>query len=302
MYDFLANPITLFLTGAVFVLLAAVLTLGKKVTYYRTNVKKLEKVISDQESSGKMLIRRDLELTRANEKLSKLDKDKSEFISIAAHQLRTPLSGVKWTLNMVLGGTLGHITTEQKSFLMKCYESNERMIILINDMLGADRINSDKVKYRFAPTQIIDLVDSVLFEILSAISKKEIQVSFIGNNRDLPKVMIDTEKMRAVLQNLIENAVKYTFNKGKIEISFKAEGNFVELSIKDSGIGIPPEDKEKIFKRFFRAQNAMKVETDGSGLGLYIAKGIVEKHGGKIWLESKLGQGTTLYFTVPIAK
>src|SRR3990167_5445947 len=106
---------------------------------------KLSKALADQDRSAKMLIRRDLELTRANERLHELDQTKSNFISIVAHQLRTPLSGVKWTLNMVLSGSLGSLSTEQKSFLMKCYESNERMIILINDMLGADRIDSEKL-------------------------------------------------------------------------------------------------------------------------------------------------------------
>ena len=106
---------------------------------------KLSKALADQDRSAKMLIRRDLELTRANERLHELDQAKSNFITIVAHQLRTPLSGVKWTLNMVLSGSLGSLSTEQKSFLMKCYESNERMIILINDMLGADRIDSEKL-------------------------------------------------------------------------------------------------------------------------------------------------------------
>lgn len=247
-----------------------------------------------------MLIRRDLELTRANEKLHELDKAKSNFISIVAHQLRTPLSGVKWTLNMVLSDTLGKITTEQRSFLMKCYESNERMIVLINDMLGADRIDSDKMKYNFVPTQIFDLMDNVLFEMTSVIAKKKLQMSYLHKDRSLPQVLIDTEKMRAVVQNLLENAIKYTPDGGRIEIDFQAVDGFLQVSIKDSGIGIPEEDKKNIFNRFFRAKNAIKVETDGSGLGLYIAKGIVEKHGGKIWFDSKIGTGSAFYFTVPI--
>ena len=108
--------------------------------------------------------------------------------------------------------------------------------------------------------------------------------------------------MRAVLQNILENAIKYTQMEGKVEISFEVQGDFVQISVKDSGIGIPEEDKKNIFNRLFRAKNALKVEPNGSGLGLFIAKGIIEKHGGRIWFDSKVGSGTTFSFTVPVAK
>lgn len=276
--------------------------LEEHIAINKHQVEDLARLNKELNTGTTLLIRRDLELSRANERLKSLDEAKSEFVSVAAHQLRTPLSGVKWTMNMVLSGILGPLNTEQKSFLMKCYESNERMILLINDMLGADRVDSDKLKYHFVPTQISDLLDNVLFEMTSLIAKKKLQIAFVHKDRNLPQVNIDTEKMRAVLQNLLENTVKYTPDGGKIEMDFQVAGEFVQMSIKDSGIGIPEEDKKNIFKRFFRAKNAVKVETDGSGLGLFIAKGIVEKHGGKIWFESSLGQGTTFNFTIPISK
>jgi len=264
---------------------------------------KLSKALADQDRSAKMLIRRDLELTRANERLHELDQAKSNFITIVAHQLRTPLSGVKWTLNMVLGETLGVLTDEQKSFLMKCYESNERMILLINDMLNADRIDSGKLKYEIAPIQIFDLIDNVLFEMISTVSQKGLKISFANNkDRNLPKVAVDPEHMRAVVQNLLENAVKYTLDGGSIDIGFEPDKDFMKVSITDTGIGIPKGEEKNIFNRFFRATNALKVQTDGSGLGLFIAKGIIEKHGGKIWFESEVGRGTTFHFTIPIFK
>jgi len=278
------------------------LVFRRKSASHIADLDKLQKAIAEQENSAKMLIRRDLELTRANEKLHELDQSKSNFISIVAHQLRTPLSGVKWTLNMVLSGTLGSLSIEQKSFLMKCYESNERMIILINDMLGADRIDSEKLKYHLVPTQILDLMDNVLFEMTSLISKKKLQMSFVNKDRSLPQVLIDTEKMRAVLQNLLENAVKYTPDGGKVEINYKVVGDFIQVTIRDTGIGIPEDERKNIFNRFFRAKNAVKIETDGSGLGLFIAHGIIEKHGGKIWFESNQEGGTAFHFTIPISK
>ncbi|MSR87936.1 MAG: HAMP domain-containing histidine kinase [Candidatus Zambryskibacteria bacterium] len=289
--------------GILFILsfLLQVFIFRKKLKNGQADIGKLQGILVDQQNSARLLIRRDLELQRANEKLRELDLTKSNFISIAAHQLRTPLSGVKWTLNMVLKETLGQIGTEQKSFLMKCYESNERMIVLINDMLNADRIDSNKIKYNFLPIQISDLMDDVLFEMTAFISKKKLHMSYAHKGSVFPKVLIDKEKIRGVLQNLLENSIRYTLEEGYVEIDFKEVDQFLRVSIKDSGIGIPEEEQKNIFNRFFRAKNAFKTETDGSGLGLYIAKGVVEKHGGKIWFESREGEGSTFYFTIPIA-
>ncbi len=304
---FVFHHLTVLDRAVLLIILTAVLYLSYRVTIspyidgMKSQLDTLYKITDESIKASHMLIRRDLDLTRANEKLHELDQAKSNFISIIAHQLRTPLSGIKWTLNMVVSESLGPLNNEQKSFLMKCYESNERLILLINDMLGADRIDSEKIKYHFVPTQIFDLVDNVLFELTSIIKNKDLKVAFTNKDRKLPQVSIDPEKMRAVIQNLLENAVKYTPLNGTIEIGFEEKEGFIQVSINDSGVGIPEKDKKNIFNRFFRASNAVKVQTDGSGLGLFIAKGIIEKHGGKIWFESKVGEGTTFYVTIPIS-
>lgn len=251
---------------------------------------------------AKGLVRRDFELAQANEELRQLDLLKSEFVTVAAHQLRTPLSGLKWALDMFLRGDAGTLTSEQRNILLKSYENNDRMIRLVNDLLSVDRIDSGKLEYHFVPTQILEVMEDVLFEMTPSISKKKLEMSSVNKDRNLPQVPIDTEKMRSVLQNLLENAVKYTPLGGKVEINFQVVGGFVRISIKDSGIGILEEDKKNVFKRFFRAKNAVKVVPDGTGLGLFIAKGIIEKHGGKIWFESNVEGGTTFHFTLPIAK
>ena len=152
------------------------------------------------------------------------------------------------------------------------------------------------------PTQISDLLDNILYEMLPSANKKNLHIEFSNKNQNLPKVYIDSEKMRAVLQNLLENAIKYTPEGRKVEIDFQVVGELVQISIKDSGIGIPEEDKKNIFKRFFRAKNAAKMEKNGSGLGLSMSQGIVEKHGGKLWFESKVEEGSIFSFTIPIAK
>jgi signal transduction histidine kinase len=260
----------------------------------------LKNLLGEQERGAKMLIRRDLELTRANEKLQEIDKIKSDFISVAAHQLRTPLSGMKWTLSMLINGDMGPLNNDQKTFLMKSYESNTRMITLVNDMLVADGIQSGRVHYGFRHIDMIDLLDNVLFEVSPNASKRNILIEYKNKFENLPQAYVDPESMRAVLQNLLENAIKYTIEGGKVMIDVKKEKDHLLVSIADSGIGIPRDQQKNVFTKFFRARNAVKRETDGSGLGLYIAKTTIEKNGGTIWFESAEDKGTTFYFTVPL--
>ena len=266
----------------------------------KKKLNKLEANASEYSIGTKLLIRRDLELSRANEKLQQLDEVKSNFISVVAHQLRTPLSGIKWTLSMLLNGDMGLLNNDQKTFLMKSYESNTRMITLVNDMLVADGIQSGRVHYGFKHTDIIDLMDNVLFDVNPVASKKNISIKYKSKFENLPQVYVDPETMRAVVQNLLENAIKYTIEGGKIMIDVENDGNNLTISIADNGIGIPNEQQKNVFNKFFRASNAIKQETDGSGLGLFIAKSIVEKNGGRIWFESSEGQGSTFYFTLPL--
>lgn len=270
---------------------------------YARKAATLEALTQEQEQGARLLVRRDLELTRANERLRKLDEIKSGFISVVAHQLRTPLSGVKWTINLLLSGDMGTLTTEQRTFLMKAYESNDRMIGLVNDMLGADRIDSGKARYLFRSVQLADIIDNVLFELLPQANAKGLAIRFSPRPERLPQVHADPEKIRAVLQNLLENSVKYSRPNGVIEVGLRAEnGEEVRVWVRDDGIGIPKDQQKSIFERFFRAQNAIKAETEGSGLGLFIVKSIIERHGGRTWFESEEGRGVTFYFTVPVEK
>lgn len=274
-----------------------------RVVYELADVAKVEAMLGETERATQLLIRRDVELTRANERLRKIDEIKSGFISVVAHQLRTPLSGVKWTINLLLNGDMGPLATEQRTFLMKAYESNDRMISLVNDMLGADRIESGKVRYVFSPVPLPDVVDNVLFELLPQSNAKGLAIHFSSRPENVPRVHADAEKLRAVFQNLLENAIKYSRSGGTIELGMKPENHDeVLVSIKDDGIGIPREQQKNIFERFFRAQNAVKVETEGSGLGLFIVKSIIERHGGRIWFESEEGKGVTFFFTLPVDK
>ncbi len=273
----------------------------EQITRESAQVGRLEELTKEFDKSAKLLVRRDLELTIANEKLTQLDKMKSEIISVVAHQLRTPLSAVKWTLKMLLDKDAGDINKEQSDLLAKGFESNERMILLINDMLAVDRLESGKLKYTFIPVQFEDLVQDMIRSLLPLATQKKIRVEFTSSKELLPKIKIDPDKMRDVLQNLIDNAIKYTKNESTVFVGVAMEGEEeLHFWVKDSGIGIPEGEKDKIFSRFYRAENAMHTATEGSGLGLFIAQSVVKRHGGKVWFESVEGSGTTFHVLLPL--
>lgn len=228
-----------------------------------------------------------------------IERMKGEFVSLAAHQLRTPLSAIKWTMKMLIDGDLGDINKEQKEFLEKTYSSNERMIKLINDLLNVTRIEEGRYLYKPVLTNLEPVVRSVLKLYKEEFEKRNLRLEFKKPEENLPWVMLDAEKIKLAIQNLIENAVRYTPSGGLVTASLKCGKNEVELSVKDNGVGIPKDQQERIFTKFFRADNVVRMDTEGSGLGLFIAKNIVEAHGGKIWFESKKDKGATFYFSLP---
>ena len=232
-----------------------------------------------------------------------VEKMKTEFVTIAAHQLRTPLSAIKWTIRMLADGDLGELNKGQKEFLDKIYFSNERMISLINDLLDVTRIEEGRYTYNLVQTSFADLVQKTITIHEDEFKKKNIKLSF-NRPSALPKSKIDVEKMSLVLQNFFDNAVKYTKENGEVIISLEhnKKENEVIFSMKDTGIGIDQNEKNRIFTRFFRGANALRVETEGSGLGLYIAKNIIEAHHGKCWFESEMNKGSVFSFSLPVEK
>jgi PAS domain S-box-containing protein len=227
-----------------------------------------------------------------------IDRMKTEFISIAAHQLRTPLSSIKWVIKMVLSGDAGDLNEEQAELLDKGYKSNERMIGLVNDMLDVSRIEEGRFGYDFAVENFTETLDIIIETLSSQISEKHIKFK-VDKPKKLPKVEMDKKKMSLVLQNLLENAVKYTPEYGRIEVILEPGEKFLRVRVKDNGVGIPAEDQAKLFSKFFRANNVIRMQTEGSGLGLFIVKNIIQKHGGDITFTSEEGKGTEFAFTLP---
>jgi two-component system sensor histidine kinase VicK len=229
-----------------------------------------------------------------------VERMKTEFVSITAHQLRTPLSAIKWTLNMLLGGDLGKITKEQREFIGKTYQSNERMISLINDLLSVTRIEEGRYVYNPVLSNMTKLVQSLIDQCKDQLGARNINLEFEKPKKELPQVLIDVEKINLAVQNLLDNAIRYNRLGGSIKISLKSNKKEIQFSIKDSGVGIPKKQEKRIFTKFFRASNVMRMETEGSGLGLFIVKNIIEAHKGRIWFKSKEGKGTTFHFTLPV--
>ncbi len=276
---------------------------SKEFLELHNNISNLLKELQiEKKSVDKKVIERTEELTLANKRLSELDKVKTEFISVAAHQLRTPLSAIKWTLSILIDESSENLTTEQQSLLRKGYESNERAINLINKMLVVARIESGKMEYDLTFIHIEDLIDATLLDFTGHTKKWEIKLMFEKPKNQLPYINVDPEKIRSVIDNLIENAIFYSKKGGEITLFATNYQDFIKVSVKDNGIGIPMPQQLGIFNKFFRADNAIKTKTDGSGLGLFIAKNIIERHGGEIGFESEENIGTTFYFTLPIAK
>jgi signal transduction histidine kinase len=242
-------------------------------------------------------------LQEENKRLIKLNSVKTDMVSVSAHQIRTSLSALKWIISMFLNGDLGKLNAEQENLMKKAYEGNDRAISIASELLLANKTEDiTEKKYNFEEVDITELIDSSIFDFFGEASTKEIEIIFLKPEKKLPPVCADKEKIRVVIQNLLENAIKYSNNRDKVFVALRKNNGLVEISVKDTGVGISEEGKKKIFEKFYRDQQAQKKEATGTGIGLFISKKIVEEHGGKIWFESTENKGSTFFFTIPIYK
>ena len=227
-----------------------------------------------------------------------IDEMKSEFISTTSHQLRTPLSSMKWFLEMMINGDTGALNDKQKEVVADIYNSNERIIALVNDLLDVSRIESGKMRPEPTPTNLVEFITSMLVDLKAQFAKHSQEFVF-EHPEALPRIPVDPKLIWQILQNLLSNASKYTPEKGKITLALSLEPENILVKVADNGLGIPEFQKHRLFEKFFRADNVNK--SDGTGLGLYISRKIVETSGGKLWFESTEGKGSTFYFTIPVA-
>ena len=224
---------------------------------------------------------------------------KIDFVSIAAHQLRTPLSVLKWVFSLFSEEAGGKMSLAQKELIKKGELSTRRMINLVNDLLNVSRIEEGKFDFVFGQVFIEELIKKWIKEEGGKTKEKDIKLTFEKPEEKLPAIKADEEKLSLAFQNLIENALNYTNKGGRVRISLKYDMTNLIVEIEDSGIGIPKKQLDMLFTKFFRGENAIKLQTDGSGLGLFIAKNIIESHGGKIKVESEEGKGTKVTVSLP---
>ena len=241
-------------------------------------------------------------LQAAYVKLEELDKAKSEFISIASHQLRTPLTAIMGYVSMVLEGTYGRVTPKAKAPLENVFKSSGRLIKLVNDLLSLSRIEAGKMKLDIREISIEEVIEDVIEELKIETDKKKLYLRFKKPKSSLSRIFIDKEKIRDVVLNIIDNAIRYT-NSGGIEVRVEPTGTDLDIIISDTGEGMTQEELLKLFESFSRGAAGTKEYTEGAGLGLYIAKRFVELHKGKIWAESEgKGKGSVFHLRLPVSQ
>ncbi|MBI2573977.1 MAG: HAMP domain-containing histidine kinase [Candidatus Wildermuthbacteria bacterium] len=250
-------------------------------------------------------------ITNSFERLAEANRMKSEFVSIVSHQLRSPLSNVKWAIEFLLSGRAGAIEQLQVGYFEILKENSARMLNLVNDLLQVSRLDQGTLSFEKKSFSFADMAQDVLREFAAVIKASNISVTVEGE-QNLPLATSDPFRVRQVLVNLLDNAIRYSAKpassvprdgqeRNSIRIRYFAQGKHLRVEIQDNGVGIREEDQPHIFQKFFRSSNALRHETQGSGLGLYIAKSIIERAGGEIGFQSEEHKGSTFWFTVPVA-
>jgi signal transduction histidine kinase/DNA-binding response OmpR family regulator len=244
------------------------------------------------------------ELERANQGLRKIDEIKSEFVAVASHELRTPLAAIKNAVQLMLQGRTGEINENQAKFLLMAERNINRLTSILNNLLDLSRIESGKIGLQFEEIDIREPIEFVLSSLKPQADGKSVQLN-VEVEKDLPSVYGDRAKVEQILTNLVGNAIKFTLQGGTISVlaaPYHGDGNMVAISVRDSGIGIPEDQLEKVFEKFYQVEGSLHRTVSGTGLGLAITKGLVEANHGKIWVESEVGKGSTFTFTLPISK
>lgn len=243
-------------------------------------------------------------------KEKEVDRAKTEFVSLASHQLRTPLSSINWYTEMLLAGDAGAVNEKQHDFLMEIAIGNQRMVELVNALLNVSRLELGTFIIESEPTNVTEIIESVVDELKPEILHKKLVVNKKYSDTIPVEYTADRKLFRIIMQNLLSNAIKYTPEGGHVDVTAqtvsagedfggrRVEEDSLAFSVSDSGIGIPDDQKNNIFSKMFRANNARETETEGTGLGLYIIKSIIAQSGGAVWFESHVDRGTTFYVTL----
>lgn len=241
-------------------------------------------------------------LSITNEELKRLDSSKSEFISIASHQLRTPLTAIKGFLSLILEGSYGKISPQIEDVINKVYAANGHLVELVENLLNVSRIDSGRIQYQFAPADITEIIRDLADSMTIIAKGRGLTLSFAYPEQSIEPFAMDASKIREVISNLVDNAIKYT-KEGGVSVSLERRGDTVRIIVSDTGMGIDPADVRQIFQKFRRGDGAGKVDVSGTGLGLYVAKAFIEAHQGKILVHSDgAGKGSRFIVELPFRK
>jgi len=248
------------------------------------------------------LKQRNQALHAANAELQRLDELKSIFVSVAAHELRTPLTSILGYLEVLLDEDDGPLSERQRECLEVVHSSAQRLQHISSELLDVTRIEAGRVELVLKPTNLQRTVQAVLGEYEPQMKAKGQELTWKGPPR-LPAALCDEGRAAQIVGNLVSNAIKYTPKGGRISVTLSKaeEAGFLKLSVTDTGVGISTHDQRQLFTRFFRAESAVLARADGAGMGLYIARALVQLHGGQIWVESMPGKGSTFFVTLPVA-
>jgi len=238
-------------------------------------------------------------ITRSFERLAEANRMKSEFVSIVSHQLRSPISNLKWVIELLMSGRISKVTPKQLEYFRILKENSGRMEELVSDLLIVSRIEQGKLPPKKEWISLKNLIEKLIREIEVFAKASNVKIEF-NPEKNLPQIFTDPSQLKLVIENLLDNAVRYIKGKGKVKIKLEKRGKNLYFEIKDNGVGIPKTDQKYIFQKFFRSGNIMRQQTEGSGLGLYIARSIINKAGGEIGFSSQEDKGSTFWFTLPI--
>ena len=230
--------------------------------------------------------------------LKRLHELRNEFVFIAAHELRAPTTVIKGYISMILEGDTGVITHKTKGFLQEADKANQQLLQLVSDLLEIARSEAQRIEIKVTPIDLEESVASVLSEIQSLTGEKHISVLY-NRSRDSHTVLADTTRVKEIMMNLVTNAIKYNRKEGTITVTHEVRDREIITHVQDTGFGMPAREQNKIFEKFYRTTTARKSGEQGTGLGLFITKELIERMGGKIWFQSKEGEGSIFSFSLP---